>query len=113
MNTQENIIPGKTIAVVSYLTFIGALIALFMHKDSPTKFGGFHLRQAIGIHLLQLSLAFVIGWFDSLLIFSAFWVFIVVLWAFGFIGAAQGKYQEIPVLGPLFQKWFSIIVPTN
>ena len=110
MEEQEDIKEGKTIAIISYLTFIGCIIAFFMHQDKKTRFSAFHLRQAIGIILLQFAIAMVIGWFDSLLISSAFWVFIVVLWVYGFIGAVQGTYQLVPVLGPYFQKWFSGIV---
>lgn len=113
MENLDHTSKGKTVAIVSYLTLVGALIALFMHQDNKTKFGAFHLRQAIGLIILQFAMAMVIGWFDSFMISSAFWVFIVVLWVYGSIGAIQGKYQEIPILGPLFQEWFSGIVKDN
>lgn len=110
MDEQPDITNGKTVAIVSYLTFIGCIIAYFMHQDSKTRFGAFHLRQAMGIILLQFSIAMVIGWFDSWLISSAFWVFIIVLWVYGFIGAIQGSYQIVPFVGTYFQKWFAGIV---
>ena len=113
MENIDDINQGKTVAIVSYFTFIGAIIAYFMHQDKMTKFGAFHLRQSIGLVLLHFSLALVIGWFDSWLISSAFWVCIVVLWVYGFIGAVQGKFQEVPILGAHFQNWFSGIVKSE
>ena len=111
MHSSKDISEGKQVAIIGYITFVGALIALFMHQDNKTKFGAFHLRQAIAIHLLQISLAIVLGWFDSILIFAAFWVGLIVLWVYGFIGAAQGTYRLIPILGSKSQQWFNGIVP--
>lgn len=113
MSHSQDTQQGKTIAILSYFTFIGTLIAAFMHNDNPTKFSAFHLRQAIGIMLTNFVIALVIGWFDSWLISTSFWVFILVIWLYGFIGAVQGKYQDVPILGSYFQQWFSSLIKDN
>lgn len=100
---------GKTTAVIAYITFIGGIVALFMNKDSKNEFAAFHIRQAIGLHLLYFLLVFLVSGFDSWLITSAFWVCVFVLWIYGFIGALQEKMTLIPFLGEYFQKWFKTL----
>ena len=43
---------GKQTAIVSYLTIIGAVIAIFMNQEeNRSEFASFHIRQALGIFL--------------------------------------------------------------
>lgn len=97
---------GKTTAVIAYITFIGAIVAIFMNQDSKNQFAAFHIRQAIGIHLLYFLFVFLVSGFDSWLISGAFWLSIFVLWLYGFMGALRGEITLIPFLGEYFQKWF-------
>lgn len=98
---------GKTLAIVSYITLIGTLIAFYMNREDRNSFVSFHIRQALGLWLLQLFLGYFIGAFDSWMISMSFWIFFIVLFIYGIIGAATGKKNEVPVLGPFFQKLFS------
>lgn len=100
---------GKTAAVVAYLTIIGTIIAYFINNDSKNPFASFHIRQALGIHITFYMLGLVISWFDSWLISGAFYLFIIVLWGYGFITAIQGEMKEVPLVGSMYQKWFSTI----
>ncbi|WP_340063077.1 hypothetical protein [Ascidiimonas aurantiaca] len=100
---------GRTTAIISYITIIGCLIALFMNLEPKNPFARFHIRQALGIHILFYALGFLISQFDSWLISSAFYVFIIVLWGYGFIGALQCKKTQIPFLGEKFQQWFKFV----
>jgi uncharacterized membrane protein len=102
-NTVEE---GKNTAIVSYITLIGALIAIFMNNEKKNSFAAFHIRQALGIFLLFFMLGYFIGFFDSWMITSSFWVFFFILWLYGFLGALSGKMWVIPVLGDFFQKIF-------
>ena len=45
-------VPGKNIAVIAYLTIIGAIIALFMNNEPKHTFARVHTRQAFGLHLM-------------------------------------------------------------
>lgn len=100
---------AKTIAIVSYITIIGTIIAYFMNLDPKYKFASFHLRQAFGINITFYLLGALMGLFDQDFIVGAFYVFFAVLWGYGLIMAVKGEEREIPILGPLFQKWFSTI----
>ncbi|XLS27540.1 hypothetical protein ACJD0Z_10065 [Flavobacteriaceae bacterium M23B6Z8] len=100
---------GKTAAVVSYITIIGCIIAIFMNMDSKNSFARFHIRQAFGIHIAFYGLGILVSQFNSWFISSAFYVFFIVLWVYGFVGAVQERKTSIPLLGASFQSWFKFI----
>ena len=50
---------GKTIAIVAYLTMLGALIAITMNAEPKYEFARFHTRQAFGLHLGFLGFALI------------------------------------------------------
>ena len=100
---------GKTMAFVAYLTLIGTLIAFFMNQEKRNHFISFHIRQALGLWILFMALGSSIGGFDDWMITMSFWIFFSVLFIYGIVGALSGKYNEVPVLGPLFQKLFKSI----
>jgi uncharacterized membrane protein len=101
----------KTVAIISYLTIIGFIVAVVIHGNKKTKLGSYHLRQTLGLLVTAIALwalgfvlAFVpiVGW---LVIFLC-WVGLFVLWLLGFIAAANGRMTPVPVLGASYQKWF-------
>jgi uncharacterized membrane protein len=100
---------GKTAAITSYILFIGVLIALSMNSETRNRFAAFHIRQALGLTITFFSLGLIVSNFDNLMITFSMWVFISVLWSYGFMGAIQGKTKEIPLLGKWFQKVFQFI----
>ena len=101
--------PGKTTAIVSYLTIVGSLIAISMNSEPKHTFARFHTRQAFGLHLTFIGFAlFLSVWFNPYAWYGLY-IFYVVLWFYGFIGALNNKQQEIPILGSYFQKWFTFI----
>jgi uncharacterized membrane protein len=100
---------GKTTAIISYLTIIGAIIAIFMNLEKKNTFAAFHIRQALGIFVSFFLIGYFIGYFDSWMISSAFYVFYFILWIYGFLGALQGEMKLIPLLGEQFQKIFKNI----
>lgn len=102
---------GKINAIVAYLTFVGALIALFMNLEEKSKFATFHIRQAIGIHLFQIAVLLTVSGFNELYIVLPFWIFFFILWLYGFMGAISGRSNLIPIIGKYFQIWFNKIVP--
>ncbi|MEH6406042.1 MAG: hypothetical protein V7767_02085 [Leeuwenhoekiella sp.] len=108
MTTQE-IEEGKTTAVIAYMTFVGALIAFSINADSKNEYAKFHLRQAIGIHLIQISLGLILSGLNNWLISISFMIFIVVLWVYALANAIQGITKPIPLVGEKFQKWFTFI----
>lgn len=106
MKNIDDINKGKNIATISYITIIGTVIAILMNNDTKSEFASFHIRQALGIFLSFFLLGYFIGYFDSWMITSAFWVFIFALWVFGFIAALNGEKKEMPIVGNFFQNVF-------
>lgn len=102
-NTVEQ---GKQHAIISYLTIIGAIIAIVLNSDRKNPFASFHIRQALGIELLFFALGYPVSGFDSWAVSTAFYVFFFILWIYGFLGALQGQTTTVPLLGPFFQKIF-------
>ncbi|MBA3850219.1 MAG: hypothetical protein C0502_09540 [Opitutus sp.] len=99
----------KTVAILSYLTVIGFIVAIVLHGSKKTRLGSFHLRQSLGIYLtgvvagacnFALVLIPILGWLAMLVI----WLGLVVLWVMGLVGAAQGQARPVPVLGEQYQK---------
>jgi len=98
---------GKSIAIISYIMVIGVFIAWSMNSDKRNEFAAFHIKQAFGLSLTFIGLGLIISNFGNPMITISMWVFVSVLWSYGFLGAIQGKCLKVPLLGGLFQKVFS------
>lgn len=103
--TQDLIKAGKTLAIISYITIFGLLIAVSMNMEKRNPFVFFHARQMIGL-LIMLAFSnicekYVDSIFGTILYFITF-----AAWLHGWLGAINGKYQLIPYLGAIFQDWF-------
>jgi uncharacterized membrane protein len=97
---------GKTIAIISYLTWIGTLIAFIMNNQKRNSFAAFHIRQMIGLSILSLANTFVISQFVGSWTVGIIGLGLFILWIIGFVGAIQGEEKRIPLFGDLFQDWF-------
>lgn len=93
-------------AIVAYIIFFVPLLT--ESKDDP--FVKFHVKQALMLVITGLAVSvlgsiipligwFIIGPFGSLAVF--------VLWIIGIINAANGKKQELPIIGQFAEKWFT------
>ena len=101
----------KTVAIIAYLTLIGFIVAIVIHMNKKTKLGAFHLRQMLGFILTGIAVVFckfillfipILGWLCIL----ALWASMLVLWILGLVAAINGQMKPMPVVGPLYQKWF-------
>ncbi|RAR48529.1 DUF4870 domain-containing protein [Flavobacterium lacus] len=97
---------NKNAAIVAYLTIIGSVIAIFMNHENKSSFASFHIRQAMGIFLTFFALGYPIGYFDSWMISSAFYIFFFILWIYGFLGALNGEEKSVPLVGNFYQRFF-------
>ena len=83
---KEEINKGKQTAIVSYLTIVGSIIAIFMNQEeNRSEFASFHIRQALGIFLTFFLLGYPVGYFDN-------WI--------------NGEMKIVPFLGEIYQKLF-------
>ncbi|TXE10919.1 hypothetical protein ES711_03165 [Gelidibacter salicanalis] len=99
---------GKTLAIVSYFTFIGLIIAIIMNLEKRNPFTSFHIRQMLGLIMMLIFSNLVEEYINSLL-GTAFWIITFVSWLFGLYHATKEEYKPIPVLGDKFQEWFKNI----
>ena len=100
---------ARTIAVVAYLTLVGALIAITMNAEPKHAFGRFHCRQAFGLHISFLGFAlFLSAWFNPYA-WIGLYICYFAIWIYGFTAALQNQERLIPLVGPYFQKWFTFI----
>lgn len=107
---------AKTIACLSYITFIGWIIAFVSNSNLKPKasLATFHLRQSFGllatcfvIYLVFRTLIFIVPFLSLLL--TVVWIALFVVWILGLIAAVNGEEKPIPVVGIYFQQWFQFI----
>ena len=120
MSTETNPTPapaasgmdGKTIAIISYFTWIGWIIAFVMFNSNKSRLAAYHLRQSLTlmilgilVYIVQIMLIFIpfLGWAIAVLL----WIGLVVLWVFGLIAAINGEEKPMPVIGLTAQNIFS------
>lgn len=106
---NQSVEEGKMAAITSYIMIIGVFIAMSMNSEKRNAFASFHIRQSLGLSLTFVSLGLLVSNFDSLMISSAMWLSISVLWTFGIYSAIVGQTKPVPFLGNLFQKAFKAI----
>lgn len=101
---------GKNIAVISYITIIGLIIAFVMNKDKKDAFAAYHIKQSLGLVATGLALGLVgmvpfIGWIINIL-----GIFILLyMWVIGIMNAINEKENPVPFLGEKFTSWFKNI----
>lgn len=100
-------VAGKDIAIISYITIIGLIIAFVMNSEKKTSFGYYHIRQMVGLALTAVALWIIgiipiLGWF--VLIFGS--IGLLILWIMGLMNAINGKEEPVPILGKKYEEWF-------
>ncbi len=106
MNQETSTTSPKVVAIISYLTAIGLVIAFLLNKPR-SEFATFHIRQSLGLVLLGVAVQFLhIIPFTGTLLAIAGGIFLFVLWIIGLLGAIQEEKKAVPYLGEYFQDWF-------
>jgi len=98
----------KTVAILSYITILGFIAAIFMHQSNKTQLGAFHLRQVLGMALTAMAGAIcgvvpILGW----IVWFVVVVVLFVLWIIGLLSAVRGEMRPVPILGEHYQRWFA------
>ena len=101
---DQNIInEGKTMAVVSYITVIGLLIAFLVNNSKNNAFTSYHIGQSVRVYLLGIAnyvLAFLLpaslGFITTLI-----GIGVLVLAILGIVNAINGKAVPLPLIGTL------------
>lgn len=108
---------GKMVAIVSYLTIIGWIIAYVLHTNNRTNLGAFHLRQSAFLYIVGILASFLgkifggNGFFGGLfnLAFGLIGIVIFIFFIMGIIRAANGEEKPLPIVGLSAQKWLSVL----
>ena len=98
----------RTVAILSYITIIGFVVAIIIHNGKKTELGAFHLRQALGLIVTGMAMVFlmvipIIGW----ILIIPVWITMIVFVIMGFISAVTGQKKPVPLLGETYQQWFA------
>jgi uncharacterized membrane protein len=106
---------GKITAILSYMTLVGWVVALVMHKSQKTTLGAYHLRQSLllflGVIFAFAAITFVavvplLGWLISILAIPVVGIGSLILWVMGLVAAVNGELKPIPVIGEKAQEVF-------
>lgn len=103
MEQQQYSQNAQLVAIISYLSFVGWIIAFVIHQNDRSELGIYHLRQTLGLHIIGvvgwiIFIIPIIGWLAA--------IFYFVCWLMGLIYAAQGEMKPVPVFGEFFQNLF-------
>ena len=101
---------GKNIAVISYITIIGLIIAYVMNNDKKDAFATYHIKQSLGLAATGLALGIVgmipiLGWIINILGI----IVLLYMWVMGLMTAINGKESPVPFLGEKYKEWFKNI----
>ena len=104
---QSTIDEGKTMAIISYITVIGLIIAYFMNNGKNNEFAKFHIGQSLRIFLLGIVISIVVTvlimvtGIGAIKYISYIPLLLLIL---GVMNAINGKADPIPVIGTIGAK---------
>jgi len=102
---NQTVQEGKTMAIISYIFWLGLVISIFMNNKDKNTFTSFHIRQSFGILLLNLAAGFAYNYIHPFF-GSTILIVTILLWVLGIFSAFKGEEKEVPFLGKLFQDLF-------
>lgn len=113
MENSNTVEEGKTMAIVSYIFFIGLLIAFIINNDKKNSFTTYHIRQSLGIYLLWFACRIAFSLLSIVIYIPILswliYISMIVLVVLGLVAAVQGEEKPVPLVGEKFQEWFKSI----
>ena len=94
---------AKVVAIMSYFTILGWVVAMIIYDKSHSSFASFHLRQSIGLIITGsiLTLIPLVGWLLD--------IGVIIAWGVGLYAAIREQEYKIPVVGEFYQKHLDFI----
>lgn len=112
------------VAILSYLTLIGFIVAIILHGQKKTALGAYHLRQALGFMIVAIVasvgfmivstiLAFIpfLGWIAALLLSLALTLGVLALWIIGLLNALNRQMKPLPLIGGYSDQYLANAFP--
>lgn len=102
---------SKIIAIVSYITLIGWIIAMLMRNSSNdnSNFVVFHLRQSLGLALISVALSVVLGMIGLWTLSQLLSLGVLILAVIGILNANGGNTNPLPFVGKFFDEKLDFI----
>ena len=107
---------SKTLAILSYITIIGWIVAYLQYKQQNEKsqLVRYHLGQGLGVFIASIVLSLAIGIVASVIpslgtILSIAGLLPLVLLVLGAIAASNEACRPVPVIGKLFENKFAFL----
>ncbi len=101
---QSTIDEGKTMAIISYITLIGLIVAYFMNNSKKNEFASFHIGQSLRVFILSIIIGVVVNILVSVTgmgVLSFLSYIPLVLLILGIINAVNGKAEPLPIIGTI------------
>ena len=105
---MEETIPGKKKAIITYLTFVGFLIAASMNSNQKDNFATWHIKNMFGIMVIWI-VSWAIQFNINLLVGDVLQIVSVLMLLYSLVMAILNKKQSIPLLSEKFQEWFTFL----
>jgi uncharacterized membrane protein len=98
---------GRIIAIISYLTLLGWLIAflLYLNDKKKEELASFHLKQSLGLALFELFTSLLMARIFPMSIRFLSFIFFVLL-IIGIYNVTIGEKRPLPWIGKYFEQWF-------
>lgn len=105
---------NKTLALVSYITLIGWLVAFFSSKDNRDPLVKYHLKQSFGLCIVGIIFNVVFSVLIRIIPVLSYLFLIIALILFvfliiGILNANKGENKPLPVIGKMFEDKFDFI----
>jgi uncharacterized membrane protein len=103
LSLSERFKMATLVAVISYLTLIGWVVAMIIYDKHQSSLASFHLRQSLGLIITGaiLSLIPLVGWVLN--------IGVLLGWIVGLYSAIQGQEYKVPLLGDFYQEHLDFI----
>ncbi|WP_448565292.1 DUF4870 domain-containing protein [Thalassotalea ganghwensis] len=94
---------AKVVAILSYVTVVGWLVAIFLYGRHHSPFARFHLKQSLGLIVTAAALSFIplIGWLINFIL--------ALYWLFALCCAIRGQQYLVPIVGQYYQEHLDFI----
>jgi uncharacterized membrane protein len=111
------VVEDRTVAILSYITIIGFVVAVVLHSSKKTQLGAFHLRQVLGLIIASIAVwiaamitLFILAFIPIIgpILGVLLWIALIgggfVIFIMGLISAINGQMKPVPILGEPIQK---------
>ncbi len=112
--TAQTGLNDNTVAAISYITFVPAIIFLILPPYNSSPYVRFHCWQSIFLNIaafvvsiaisIVMAVSFFFATFAFLVLSRLVWLAWILIWILCVVNAVNGKRFKLPVIGNLAEK---------